>query len=181
MVMNSVGLYNLAQNTVSQVSLTTGLKAVGRPGFIVIDKDLDSRTKKFAAIKEFLYQMTCLGIFLALVPVFDKATFKLAKKMYKDLPIFKVFDNPEQFKKINKLPQKEKLTKIEEIIENKNLNTKELNITTKDVLDENSTNLVQGVVEAGSIASSVIGLAILAPIVSHPFIATVLDKFNKDK
>ena len=53
-------LVDIAQNTNAQVACETTLKAIGRPGFILIDNDIDSSTKKYAAAKEFLYQATCL-------------------------------------------------------------------------------------------------------------------------
>ena len=45
----------IAQNTSASVSVETVLKSIGRPGFILIDKDIDGETKQYAAAKEFLY------------------------------------------------------------------------------------------------------------------------------
>ena len=45
---------NLTQNTAARVSIETTLKSIGRPGFILIDKDIDSNTKSYAATKEFV-------------------------------------------------------------------------------------------------------------------------------
>ena len=47
-------LVDIAQNTNASVTSETVLKSVGRPGFILIDKDIDPATKKYAAAKEFL-------------------------------------------------------------------------------------------------------------------------------
>ena len=51
-------LYNLTQSTVTQVTTETCLKAIGRPSFILLDNQIDSKTKKFSATKELLYQLT---------------------------------------------------------------------------------------------------------------------------
>ena len=76
----SSGLTNLVQSTSSSVATETVLKSIGRPGFILIDNDISPDTKKYAAAKEFLYQATCLVIYMALVvPVFKKGAFKYAK------------------------------------------------------------------------------------------------------
>ena len=73
--------YNLTQNTAARVSIETTLKSIGRPGFILIDKDIDSETKKYAATKEFFYQVICLGVYLALIPpIFKAGSYKLGKK-----------------------------------------------------------------------------------------------------
>ena len=48
---------NLTQNTAQRVSIETTLKAVGRPGFILIDEDIDPKTNKYAATKEFFYRV----------------------------------------------------------------------------------------------------------------------------
>ena len=54
-ILTSNSLSNITSNTNSQVMMETTLKAIGRPGFILIDKDIDEDTKKYAAAKEFLY------------------------------------------------------------------------------------------------------------------------------
>ena len=57
------GFQNLIQNTTAQVSIETGLKAVGRPLFTLADKHADKETKKYSATKELLYQILCLHSF----------------------------------------------------------------------------------------------------------------------
>ena len=49
----------IAQNTDACVKIETGLKAVGRPAFTLMDKNTDKDTRKYAAVKEFLYQLGC--------------------------------------------------------------------------------------------------------------------------
>ena len=78
--LTSSTLSNIAQSTTASVSIETGMKAVGRPSFILADKKLDNNTKKYAATKEFLYQATCLATYMAIIiPIFKKGAFKLAK------------------------------------------------------------------------------------------------------
>ena len=161
-------LYNMTQNTATQVTIETCLKAVGRPSFILMDGQIDKQTKKFSATKEFLYQMTCLGIYLALIiPVFKKGAFSIARNLFKDEAVFKAFKTPEEFNKYLKLDKAEKLKKLEE------LNSK---ITSGDKFEMSkiNENLAKGAIEGSSIFGSVTGLAIVAPIVSHPLIHPIL-------
>lgn len=79
---SSPGFQNIAQNTTAQVSIETGLKAVGRPAFTLADKHVDKQTRKYSAVKELLYQVLCLGIYLAIIPpVFKRGAFKIFKSI----------------------------------------------------------------------------------------------------
>ncbi len=161
-------LYNMTQSTVTQITTETCLKAVGRPAFILADKDIDPQTKKFSSIKEFLYQMTCLGIYLAAVmPILKKGTFAVGKKLYKDEPVFKAFKNSGDFMKYYKMDEAGKAARLEEI--NKNLKPEER--FTKDKINE---DFAKGLTEITSIIGSVTGLAVVAPILSHPLIHPIL-------
>ena len=167
-ILSNPTLFNMTQSTATQVTIETCLKAAGRPSFILMDNQIDKDTKKFAAMKEFLYQMTCLGIYLAvIIPVFKKGAFKIAQKMFKDEAVFKAFKTPEEFLKFQKLEEAQKLAKIEEI--NKTVKSGD-----KFVKENINENLAKGVIEGSSIFGSITGLAIVAPIVSHPLIHPVL-------
>ena len=50
----------------------------------------------------------------------------------------------------------------------------------KKEISQDGENLARGVIEAGSIFGSVAGLAILAPIVSHPIIHPVMKALGFD-
>ena len=92
------GFQNLIQNTTAQVSIETGLKAVGRPAFTLADTHVDKETRKFSAVKELLYQLLCLGIYLAVIPfTFKKGGFALFKKI-----CAKVNQHPEFLESITK-------------------------------------------------------------------------------
>lgn len=168
-ILSNPTLFNMTQSTATQVTIETCLKAAGRPSFILMDNQIDKDTKKFSAMKEFLYQMTCLGIYLAvIIPVFKKGAFKIARKMFKDEAVFKAFKTPEEFLKFQKLDETQKVAKISELN-----NT----ITNGDkfVRENINENLAKGVIEGSSIFGSITGLAIVAPIVSHPLIHPVLN------
>ena len=72
-ILTSSTLYNITQTTQAQVGIETSLKAIGRPGFILLDKSIDKNTKKYSSMKEFLYQLTCFtASMLVIIPVFKK-------------------------------------------------------------------------------------------------------------
>ncbi|MBR1423968.1 hypothetical protein IJ579_00220 [bacterium] len=165
-ILSSQTLYALTQNTAAQVSIETGLKTIGRPGFILLDKNIDPKTKKYSAMKEFLYQISCLGISLGIViPQFKKGSFKIARKIFKDEPVFNVFKKTKDFLKYYKLDETQKLLKLEEINKIHNTNYK------KEDINE---DLAKGTIEALSIIGSMLGLSIFAPLVSRPFIRPIL-------
>ena len=92
------GFQNLIQNTTAQVSIETGLKAVGRPAFTLADTHVDKETRKYSAFKELLYQLLCLGIYLAVIPVtFKKGGFAVFKKLCN-----KLSQHPEFLKSMTK-------------------------------------------------------------------------------
>lgn len=168
-------LYNMTQSTVTQITTETCLKAAGRPAFILMDKNIDSQTKKYSSTKEFLYQMTCLGIYLAAVmPLLKKGTFAAARKLYKDEDVFKAFKNSGEFIKYYKMDEKGKAAKLAEI--NNSISSGDK--FTKEKINE---NLAKGVIEGSSIIGSVTGLAIIAPIASHPLIHPILKACGLDK
>ena len=186
-LITSPAIYNATQSTVTQVTTETCLKAIGRPSFILMDKQIDPQTKKFSATKEFLYQATCLGIYLAAItPLAKKYAYKIAQNCYKDEAVFKAFGSVKEFMNFHQLKtEAEKVAKLEELSKNMGVTfTREsvkdnLKSGAKEISQE-SENLARGVIEAGSIFGSVAGLAILAPIVSHPIIHPVMKALGFD-
>lgn len=192
-ILTSSNLANIAQNTNASVTIETGLKAIGRPAFIWADKDVDPQTKKYAATKEFLYQAICLLTYMALViPVFKKGFFSLAKNhIFKNEDAFKHFKSAKEYKHYRNLAEKS--------LNNRNL-TAQKDLGDGKVIDMYDSvlqvelkkekpelfPLVKGAIEFGSIVGSVVGLAILAPQVSHAFIHPILkfagmENDNKNK
>lgn len=167
-------LYNMTQSTVTQVTTETCLKAVGRPAFILGDKQIDSQTKKFSATKEFLYQLTCLGIYLSMIHQFKKASFSIGRKLFKDETVFKAFKHPGEFMEYYKMDEAAKSKRLEEI--NKTLKSED-----KFVKEKLNINLGKGIIESCSIFGTVVGLAILAPVVSHPLIHPILKAFGMEQ
>lgn len=190
-------LASLAQNTTQSVAVETTLKSIGRPGFILIDKDINSDTKQYAAAKEFLYQTMCLGIYLALiVPLFQKRGFKFAKEhIFNNTQGFEHFHSVKEYRHYRKLADnpsiKNRLLTLEkELPYDKTPVKHKYNDTLlAELKKENPEKFkdVKGAIELSNIIGSVIGLAILAPQFSHAFIHPVLrflgleDKNKKSK
>lgn len=177
-------LANMAQSTTQSVAMETTLKSIGRPGFILIDKDIDSDTKQYAAAKEFLYQATCLAIYLAcIVPIFKNGGFKLAKeKIFKNANGFEHFKNVKEYMHYRKLAENPSIENrkatLEKIIPGKNTKVKEqYDATLQEELKKEKPELysyVKGAIELSNTIGSVLGLAIFAPQISHAFIHPTL-------
>lgn len=165
-ILTNQTIYNITQTTQAQVAIETGLKAIGRPGFILLDNDIDKNTKKYSSMKEFLYQLTCLGLSLGIViPVFKKGSFAIARKLFKDEAVFQVFKKSDDFNKYKKLSNSDKAIRLDEIntATGKNFKPEDIN-----------ENLAKGMIEVTSIAGSILGLSILSPLISRPFIRPIL-------
>ena len=151
-LITSPAIYNATQSTVTQVTTETCLKAIGRPSFILMDKQIDPQTKKFSATKEFLYQATCLAIYLAAItPLAKKYAYKIAQNSYKDEAVFKAFGSVKEFMNFHQLKtEAEKIAKLDEL-------SKKMGVTfTREKV------------------------SILAPIVSHPIIHPVMKALGFD-
>ena len=180
-LVTSSQLANIAQNTTQSVAIETTLKSIGRPGFILIDKDIDSDTKQYAAAKEFLYQATCLAVYMALiVPVFKKGGFKIAKNhIFKNTEGFEHFKDVKEYMHYRKLADNPSLNNRLKTLEKEKLTDKtkikdKYNGTLLAELNKEKFAYVKGAVELSNIIGSVLGLAILAPQVSHAFIHPAL-------
>ncbi len=151
---------------------TTILKAVGRPAFIMADKNSDAQSKKYTATKEFLYQVLCLGLTFAMVIPTQRLFFKTAAKKY--LKGMKELENIKTFKDFNTLAKDTNDFTPE---------AKKLLNTDKTKLEGNAKdkfNLVKGAVELGSFISSIVGLTIVAPLVSHELLHPIMKAIGMD-
>lgn len=168
-------IYNITQTTQAQVGIETGLKAIGRPGFIILDNSIDKNTKKYSATKELLYQLTCLVASIAvIIPVFKKSSFAIARKFFKNEPILKAFKNSDEFNQFYKQNSKEnRVPKLREIYPNSSKYT--------DEQLQDQIHLAKGIIETTSIAGSILGLSIVAPLLSRPLIRPVLRKLGLDE
>lgn len=187
----------LAQNTDACVKLETTLKAVGRPAFTLVDKHTDKETRKYAATKEFLYQILCLGIYMAIIPpIFKNGGFKLFQKIFKNeqMPAFRSAKQMMAYHHLAYMKPAERI--IDKNIKYKNLlqlgdkkgkeltdpktgkslleylfgdKDKKINPLEKRIMEKEGKmfDLAKGSIELSSIVGSVIGLTILAPEISH--------------
>lgn len=177
-------LVNVAQNSDASVICKTTVNAIGRPGFILIDSNIDSNTKRFAATKEFLYQATCLAVYMSvIVPIFKKGGFKFAKeKIFKNTEGFENFKSFKEYMHYRKLANNvnvhNRLQTLNKDILRKNCKVKDMyNSTLLAELQKevpNKFDSVKGAVDLSNIVGSVVGLAMVAPIVSQALIHPVL-------
>ncbi len=165
-------LTTMAQSASTQVAVETTMKAIGRPGFILIDNNIDPDTKKYAVAKEFLYQATCLLLYMTLVvPLFKEGAFKIGPKLFKDHAAdFAKFKSANDYYKYRKYADKP--FESDRVVNNKidRLFNADLRKELKTKENPNLYTRVKGTIEAGNILGSVLGLAILAPQVSHAII-----------
>lgn len=183
-VLTNPALTRIAQSTSSSVSIETGLKAIGRPSFILADSKIEPETKRYAAMKEFLYQATCLATYMIIIiPIFKNGSFKLAKKVLKEEPVFQKFKNAKEYlnyKKFAVMPKEIRLKALNEP-KNKDMFSKELLENLKTAEDAEQYNIIKGAIEFGNIVGSVLGLAIFAPQVSHMVVHPVLKAIGMEK
>lgn len=183
-LLSNPALTRVAQSTSSSVSIETGLKAIGRPSFILADNKIEPQTKKYAAMKEFLYQATCLATYmLIIIPIFKNGSFKLAKKVLKEEAAFQKFKNAKEYlnyKKYAAMPKEIRLKAMEDT-KNKDLFAKELKEHLKTAENAEQYNIIKGSIEFGNIVGSVLGLAIFAPQVSHLIVHPVLKAIGMEE
>ena len=184
--LSNSALLNLTQNTTVSVGVETTLKSIGRPGFILIDNDIDLETKKYAATKEFFYQVICLAVYLAVIPpVFKSGSYKLGKKIFgKDHPEFGKFKNMKEYLDYHKYAKQSHSDRCASLSKVKSKNKFMHDGLREDLLQKESPetyDLIKGCVEAGSFAGSILGLAILAPQISHMLIHPLMKALHLDK
>ena len=178
------------ENTFFAVSVETALKMIGRPTFIMMDKQADSKEKKkYAATKEMLYQGLCLGLYLTFLPkikhfFYDKITNFLKNKSPENKA------NIDEFNRQNKLIEdkykemKKSLKEVQDKIKKKNIKNKALEeiIKLKENLSANKNmHLGKGAKEAAAIMGSILMLTIVAPQISHFIIHPIMNMLGFDK
>ncbi len=206
-IISNPTFYNMTQGTATQMGIKTGLNSVARPGFILMDGDINPHTKKFSASKEFLYQAISLAMYLGIIiPVFQKGAYSLAQKHFKDSAVLKAFNNPEQFKAFKKLTDSEKIQRLAELSKKVISNPEEFrafkkltpeqrteeiaklkaksessDVFTRKNITEEDESLANGIVETSSLFGTVIGLAIVAPLTATKLIHPILKGVGLDK
>ena len=179
-------LVNIAQSSDASVATKTTVNSVGRPGFILIDKNIDLETKKFAATKEFLYQATSLLVYMALiVPIFKNGAFKIAKKyLYKGEQGFSKFRNAKEYLDYRKFAEKTKNDRIQSLGKDHSVDKFKHDNLREALINEvapEKYNNVKGAIEVGNIIGSIVGLSVLAPNVSQVLIRPVLKVLGLDR
>ena len=179
-------LVNIAQSYDASVATKTTVNSVGRPGFILIDKNIDLETKKFAATKEFLYQATSLLVYMALiVPIFKNGAFKIAKKyLYKGEQGFSKFKNAKEYLDYRKFAEKTKNDRIQSLGKDHSVDKFKHDNLREALINEvtpEKYNNIKGAIEVGNIVGSIVGLSVLAPNVSQVLIRPVLKVLGLDK
>ena len=177
---------NLTQNTTVSVGVETTLKSIGRPGFILMDNDIDFETKKYAATKEFFYQAICLAVYLAVIPpIFKKGSYKLGKKIFgKEHPEFSKFKGMNEYLEYHRYAKKPftdrkaSLAKIKSTEKFKHDGLREALETQEN---PETYDIIKGSIEVGSFIGSILGLAILAPQISHKLIHPLMRLFHMEK
>ncbi len=174
-ILTSPALYEFSKTAQAQVGVATGLKAIGRPGFIILDNKIDPQTKKYSAMKEFLYQATCLAMALFVVANFKKHSISIGKHIFKNEQVFKAFKNYGDFANYIKLSDTEKAEKLAQINKTAKAAAEKAGKIHEEFKIENiNEDLAKGMKEVSSIAGSMLGLSIAAPLISRPFIRPVL-------
>ena len=179
-------LVNIAQSSDASVATKTTVNSVGRPGFILIDRNIDLETKKFAATKEFLYQATSLLVYMALiVPIFKNGAFKIAKKyLYKGEQGFSKFKNAKEYLDYRKFDEKTKNDRIQSLGKDHSVDKFKHDNLREALINEvtpEKYNNIKGAIEVGNIVGSIVGLSVLAPNVSQVLIRPVLKVLGLDK
>ena len=178
--------FNVAQNTAARVSIETTLKSIGRPGFILIDNDIDLPTKRYAATKEFFYQAICLAVYLAVIPpIFKAGSYKLGKKIFgKEHSEFNKFRGMKEYLDYHKFAKKVYNDRIASLSKYKSKDKFKHDGLREELLNKEnpeSYDLIKGTVEAGTFAGSIIGLAMLAPQISHYLVHPLMSILHLDK
>lgn len=160
---------NWVQNSAFQVLSEGGLKAFGRPAFIMADTKSDYKARKYSATREVIFQLLSMAAYFAIITtVFQKLGFKALKKFpkFKDFEVLKDINNFSEFSHVFGAFSKGKIKTTE-----------------KEALE---LEKAKGGMELIKIAGSVLILTILCPILGtklvHPIMkALKLNDNNTDK
>lgn len=158
-----------SKNARNAVLVTTALKVVGRPAFIMADKKYDHETKKYTAEKEVLYQLLSLAMALAFIPFFEIGGYKLAEKQLigKGKPLEDVVRKISETGLFKKLDQFK--TEFDTIKSG------------SDEIAKNAMLKTKGAIEVGSLIGSITGLTIVAPLISHKILHPLMNALGMEK
>ncbi len=181
---------NVAQNTKATVTIESIFKATGRPAFIMMDNNVDKDTRKYAATKEGLYQILCLGIYLTMIPlVFKKYGFKLSQKILKNENCIPNFKNADEYLNYLKLANMPKENRLGNKLLNKISDTLKETPDAKTTLKQNLLTLdkpkkyeeAKGAIELSYLVGTVIGLALIASELSNLILHPIMRGLGLEK
>ena len=181
---------NFAMNTKYTVTTESIFKATGRPAAIMMDKNVDKDTRKYAATKEGLYQILCLGIYLTMIPLFFKRYgFKLAQKILKgdkDLPMFKDANEYLAYAKLAGIPKNERKNKklLQKISDNLKISPNDKETLKQKLLNEEKPPefpVAKGALELSNLVGTVIGLAWIASELSNHILHPIMKCLGFEK
>lgn len=172
----------LVENTIVAVGVETGLKMIGRPTFIMMDKEADSaEKKKFAATKEMLYQGICLGLYLGFMKQIKHGIYGLVSKGLSKDPENKIkideFNKQSKFIEDKEKAIKTALKEIKDVAAKKDFKNKAIDeiIKLKEEMRANDRmHLGKGAKEVSAIVGSILMLTIVAPQISHFIIHPIM-------
>ena len=178
---------DIVKNTIIAVSTETTLKMIGRPIFIMSDKEADSpQKKKYAAVKELSYQGICLGIYLSCMSPVKKMFYKVVQKGLnisnpQNKEIFNEFETIRENVANAKKVADEKLKtaakdSTKEIKENLYKQVENL----KKPLKDEKFNRCKGAKELSAIFGSILMLTVVAPQLSHFIIHPFMKLLNME-
>ncbi len=189
-ILTNPNFANFAMNTKYTVTTESIFKATGRPAAIMLDKNVDLDTRKYAATKEGLYQLLCLGIYLTMIPlVFKKYGFKIAQKILKndsDLPNFK---DANEYLAYAKLASRKKADRNDAKTLAKISDNLKINDSDKFTLKEHLLNdekppefpVAKGALELSNLVGTVIGLAWIASELSNHILHPLMRMLGFEK
>lgn len=173
-VISNANFAKFSKATAVTVYLMTGVKAAVRPVFIMGDMKNDPETKKYTATKEVLYQLLCLGIAAAMIPFAERIGFKMAEKYIKNIK------GLEKITKYNQIPEFNKINKLKEFKEDYLAKSFDGKLELSKEAEE-AMHIVNGGVETGSFIASILGLTLLAPMVSHEILHPIMHAIGMGK
>lgn len=181
---------NYAMNTKYTVTTESLFKATGRPAAIMLDKNVDMDTRKYAATKEGLYQLICLGIYLTMIPlVFKKYGFKIAQKILKDdkdLPAFKDANEYLNYAKLASMPKSERAGHklMSKISDNLKISEGDTFTLKQKLVNEDKPPefpVAKGALELSNLVGTVIGLAWIASELSNHILHPIMKVLGFEK
>lgn len=189
-ILTNPAFVNYAMNTKYTVTTESLFKATGRPAAIMLDKNVDMDTRKYAATKEGLYQLICLGIYLTMIPlVFKKYGFKIAQKILKgdkDLPAFKDANEYLNYAKLASMPKSERAGHklMSKISDNLKISEGDTFTLKQKLVNEDKPPefpVAKGALELSNLVGTVIGLAWIASELSNHILHPIMKVLGFEK